>query len=59
MLFRSHEFRGEIPAAEAVVAHEALMEWDGCFDAFNDVLVQGPLHFQNGFLPGLSNNDEL
>ena len=54
-----HEFRREVPASEAVMAHEALMEGDGRFDALNHVLVQRPLHFQDGFFARLCDNDEF
>ena len=41
------------------VIHQLAMERNGCFDPFDNELIQGPFHLVYCFLPGLSGSDQL
>ena len=53
------KFRCKIAFSELLVLHQFNVKWNGCFNSFNNIFTQCPVHFINGFFSALGNCNEF
>ena len=54
-----HKLRGKISFTEAFIFHQLFMEWDGCFNAFNNVFTECSFHGVDRFIARLGHRDQF